>query len=278
MVPSYCRQFLDCTLLPLVSIAIPALSWGVGLVTRTLGGVATTAAAATGGNSVVAALSSVLAYLPALSHGIALYFVTPVGLLTTLVNYFFGHKEARLSSLSLVGVALIFAANSSAGVGVPIFDAWLRSAGIAAAHGAHAHASHTHAATRACSEGLAHCATNTLGCALLLGVNYLGKQYLEAKNRGCATSALAVALGGRVACPPGCNCGRTRIYGANANRRLKYQGRNILPVGEDVGRKQKREAGRGLDAFACIALALKSQFDTVNDHNFMTITCGRAIY
>ncbi|KAL7528666.1 hypothetical protein ACHAXR_003744 [Thalassiosira sp. AJA248-18] len=212
---------LDCTLLPLVSVAIPALSWGAGA----LGGATTTAA---GSNSVMAGLSSVMAYLPALSHGIALYFVIPVGLLTTLVNYLFGHKEIRFSMFSLVGVALIYIANSSAGVGIPSIDAWLHSVGIAAAsHGHHAHVGgqHVHDAcgavvgaatgmmTHTCPEGLAHRMTNTLGCAFLLGSNYYSKKYMEDKSQGCAASAMAQAWGGdsrgtsgRAVCPPGCNC------------------------------------------------------------------------
>eukprot|EP00579_Thalassiosira_antarctica_P020229 CAMPEP_0201961944 /NCGR_PEP_ID=MMETSP0904-20121228/8254_1 /ASSEMBLY_ACC=CAM_ASM_000553 /TAXON_ID=420261 /ORGANISM="Thalassiosira antarctica, Strain CCMP982" /LENGTH=438 /DNA_ID=CAMNT_0048508229 /DNA_START=156 /DNA_END=1472 /DNA_ORIENTATION=+ len=225
---------LDCTLLPLVSIAIPALSWGVGLVTGS-GALssATTAAAATGtgSNSIMVALSSLLAYLPALSHGIALYFVIPVGLLTTTVNYFFGHKEVRFSLLSLVGVALIYAANSSTGVGIPSVDAMLHSWGIAAA-GSHVHGAHVHDACGAvvgaatgmmahtCPEGLAHRMTNTLGCAFLLGSNYYSKKYMEEKNQGCAASALAEAWGGesggRAVCPPGCNC-EAPSYGTSSS-------------------------------------------------------------
>ncbi|KAL7553288.1 hypothetical protein ACHAWF_016544, partial [Thalassiosira exigua] len=192
---------LDCTLLPLVSVAIPALSWGAELVAPASG-----LAGAGGARPIAAGLSSLLASLPALSHGIALYFVIPVGLLTTIVNYFFGHREARFSLASLLGVALIYAANSHAGVGIPSVDAWLRSVGVASAAGGHA--GHVHDACGAvvgaatgmmahtCPEGLAHRATNTLGCALLLGSNYLSRKYAEERSRGCAASALAEAWGG----------------------------------------------------------------------------------
>lgn len=215
---------LDCTLLPLVSIAIPALSWGLGFVTGS--------AAITSSNPIMAGLSSLFAYLPALSHGIALYFVIPVGLLTTIVNYFFGHKEVRFSLLSIMGVALIFAANSSSGVGIPSIDSWLQATGVTA--GGHVHGGHVHDACGAvvgaatgmmahtCPEGLAHRMTNTLGCAFLLGSNYAGRKYVEEKSQGCAASALAEAWGGdsggkRVVCPPGCNC-EAPSYGATSRQ------------------------------------------------------------
>ena len=125
---------LDCTLLPFVSIAIPALSWGVGIITGS--------AAITSSNPIVTGLSSFMIYLPVISHGIAIYFVIPVGLLTTFVNYFFGHKEIRFSLLSIVGVAFIYAANGS-GVGISSVDTWLNSMGVVASahtgHGAHVH-------------------------------------------------------------------------------------------------------------------------------------------
>lgn len=205
---------LDCTLLPLVSIAIPALSWGVGFIIGS-GGAST---------AVPPALSAFLAYLPVLSHGIALYFVIPVGLLTTVINFFFGHREVKFSMSALFGVALIYAANSSTGVGIPSIDAWLQSTGIAAG-GVHDHAGHVHNACGAvvgaatnmmahtCPEGWAHRMTNTIGCAFLLGSNYASRKYMEEKNAGCAASALAEAWGGdsggrQMVCPPGCGCER----------------------------------------------------------------------
>lgn len=236
---------LDCTLLPLVSVAIPALSWGAGLVT---GAGAATAAAGAGGP-----LASLLAYLPALSHGIALYFVIPVGLLTTIVNYFFGHREARFSLASVVGVALIYVANSSAGVGIPSVDAWLHSVGIASAH---SHAGHVHDACGAvvgaatgmmahtCPEGLAHRMTNTLGCALLLGSNYYSKKYMEQRSQGCAASALAEAwggdAGGRPVCPPGCGCEKPS-YGTSAG--AKMGGETFFEWDRSTG----RSGGRGMN-------------------------------
>ena len=224
---------LDCTLLPLVSIAIPTLSWGVGFITGNAAYVASN-------NSIMAGLSSFLAYIPALSHGIALYFVIPVGVLTTIVNYFFGHKEVKFSLLSLVGVALIYVANSSSGVGIPNIDAWLQASGIVAMAGHHAHhGHHVHDACGAmvgaatgmmahtCPEGLAHRMTNTLGCAFLLGSNYASRKYMEEKSSGCAASAMAEALswgggdngGKRLVCPPGCNC-EAPSYGTSSTSRV----------------------------------------------------------
>ena len=211
---------LDCTLLPFVSIAIPALSWGVGIITGS--------AAITSSNPIMASLSSFTAYLPAISHGIALYFVIPVGLLTTIVNYFFGHKEIRFSLLSIVGVALIYAANGL-GVGIPSLDSWLNSMGIVASahtgHGAHVHdmcgavvGAATGMMAHTCPEGLAHRMTNTLGCAFLLGSNYASKKYMENKSEsGCAASALAEAWGSgdsggkKYVCPPGCSCESPKV-------------------------------------------------------------------
>lgn len=202
---------LDCTLLPFVSVAIPALSWGVGAIS------ATTAVAPVGSDdSLASALSATLSYLPAVSHTIALYFVIPVGLLTTIVNYFFGHKKIRYSLLSLAGVAVIYVANSSSEVGIPTVDRWLASGDILAVH----HGRHVHNACGAfvgaatgmiahtCPEGLwAHRVTNSLGCALLLGSNYLSKKYMEGKGQGCPASTLTeVWDGSRAVCPPGCNC------------------------------------------------------------------------
>ena len=210
---------LDCTLLPFVSIAIPALSWGVGIITGS--------AAITSSNPIMASLSSFMTYLPAISHGIALYFVLPVGLLTSIVNYFFGHKEIRFSLLSIVGIALIYAANGS-GVGIPSVDTWLNSMGIVASahtgHGAHVHdmcgavvGAATGMMAHTCPEGLAHRMTNTLGCAFLLGSNYASKKYMENKSEsGCAASALAEAWGGdsggkKYVCPPGCSCEQPKV-------------------------------------------------------------------
>ena len=225
---------LDCTLLPLVSIAIPALSLGAGILSSS--GAAGGGAAATTGNAslLASALSHLNAHLPGISHGIALWFVLPVGILTTAVNYVFGHRRLRFALVSMLGLSLIYLANSSVGTGIPNVDALLSSWGISAA--AHHHRvggieRHVHDACGAvvgaatgmlahtCPEGLAHRLTNTLGCALLLGSNHHGRKHME----GCAASVLAEAwggdvagVGGRVAClDPSCNSCEAPAYGAS---------------------------------------------------------------
>lgn len=243
---------LDCTLLPLVSVAIPALSWGAGALVA-----GTTTAASSG--PIMAGLSSFMIYLPTISHGIALYFVIPVGILTTLVNYFFGHKEIKFSLTSLVGVSLIYVSNSSVGVGIPSVDAWLHSVGIASAAGVGGHGhQHVHdmcgavvgaatgMMTHTCPEGLAHRLTNTLGCALLLSSNYYGKKYMEETSNGCAASALAQAWGGdsgskRMVCPPGCECE------APSNAETFFQWERGSPGGGAMGNKGK--GGRAFTRF-----------------------------
>jgi hypothetical protein len=209
---------LDCTLLPLVSIALPAVSW-----------VASGFTVGSSNNAILNGMSSMLAYLPALGHGIALFFVIPVGLLTTVVNYFFGHKELRFSLAALFGLLVIYAANSN-GVGIASVDSFLTSWGMAThTHGnAHVHdacgaivGATTGMLTHSCGEGWAHRLTNTVGCAFLLGSNYYGRKYTEKQSRGCAASALAEAWGSgndagrrRPVCLPGCGCEQPS-YGAN---------------------------------------------------------------
>lgn len=188
---------LDCTLLPLVSVAFPAISWIIGI---------TAASSATAAVPQLATFTTTV--LPALGHAIALCFVLPVGVLTTAVNYFFGHKQVRFVLPAVLGLACIYAANSSTGVGVPVIDGALEAWGIATHSHAHAGVAHV--------EGWAHRLTNTAGCALLLGTNYASKKYVEVRGEGgnCAAGAFAEAFGGGgdatsmgLACGPGCNCG-----------------------------------------------------------------------
>jgi hypothetical protein len=206
---------LDCTLLPLVSIALPALSWLAGGLTSSANN-----------NALLSGVSSIVDLLPALGHGIALFFVIPVGLLTTVVNYVFGHKQLRFSAAALFGVLLIYAANSSSGIGIARIDSFLTSSGIATHSHGHVHdacgaivGATTGMLTHTCAEGWAHRLTNTLGCAFLLASNHYGKKFMESQSKGCAASALAEAWGGndagrRLVCPPGCGCEQPS-YGAS---------------------------------------------------------------
>lgn len=205
---------LDCTLLPLVSIALPALSWIAGGLSIS-----------TNSNTLLSGVSSMVELLPAIGHGIAVFFVIPVGLLTTVVNYAFGHKQLRFSAAALFGVLLIYAANSSSGIGIASIDSFLTSSGIATHSHGHVHdacgaivGATTGMLTHSCGEGWAHRLTNTFGCAFLLASNHYGKKYMETQSKGCAASALAEAWGGndagrRLVCPPGCGC--EQPYGAS---------------------------------------------------------------
>ena len=239
---------LDCTLLPLVSIALPALSWLAG--SMPIG---------SSNNALLAGFASITDFLPALGHGIALFFVIPVGLLTTLVNYFFGHKQLRFSSAALFGIFLIFAANSNTGTGIATIDSFLTSSGIAThSHGGHVHdtcgamlGAATGMLTHSCGAGWAHRLTNTVGCAFLLGSNHYGKKYMEIQKKGCVANAFAEAWGGNDAgestvCPPGCGC-ESPAYGASKVNTNAQNGGEMFfswdkaAIGDS--RKQKVSAG-----------------------------------
>lgn len=186
---------------------MPALSWGAGVV----GGNAIGAAAAAGAGSGM--MNAILTYLPTLSHGIALYFVIPMGIVTSIINYYYGHGELKFSIFSLMGLALIFVANSN------VMGLVGGSLGMEVAHLHHHHHAHdacgamigaaTSMMAHTCppivgegAEGLVHRLTNTIGCVFLLGSNYAGKKYMEKVKessnsaRGCAASAFSDAWGG----------------------------------------------------------------------------------
>jgi hypothetical protein len=211
---------LDCTLLPLVSLAMPAIA----LVASILPGRAGLGGGMGGGgmdivhpdNGPILFLSTAFSYLdarlPGISHNIASYFVLPVGTLTSVVNYAYGHGRLRYALMSLVGLALIYLTNATHGTtGIHNVDDWLRSWGVlastTAAHPQHHHR-HVHdacgaivgAATgmlaHACPSGgggWGHRLANMLGCGLLIGSNRLGREY----SSRCAASALAESWGGR---------------------------------------------------------------------------------
>jgi len=215
---------LDCTILPLISIAIPLYSWSVGLLSSGGGGIANMNTASTGvmtdyiamsaggnnnNNWLVSAISTLMnSQLPSISHNIALYFVIPLGLVTSIVNYIVGHKQVRFTLLSFLGLVLIYIANSNIIISSSIIDiTWVQhSWDVIISNTVHSH-EHVHdacgaivgAATGMLShtcpsgEGLVHRLTNTLGCAFLLGSNYYGRKY----SRGvCVANALSEAFGG----------------------------------------------------------------------------------
>jgi len=118
---------VDCTVLPLVTVGLPFL------------GLATSAASS--------------AWLHELGHKVALWFVLPVGGLAMTINYL-GHRQLKLTSLSILGLSLIYMAN--AGHHAPLI----------------CYLPHKLAHSLHCGTSL-HRVTNLLGCAFLLSSNYL---------------------------------------------------------------------------------------------------------
>ena len=231
---------LDCTLLPLVSVTLPLLSWSANTLS--------------GSTGVLANISAFMPLLDEASHGMALFFVIPTGILTASVNYFFGHRKLRISALSAIGIMMIYSANSSS-VGLPHVDSLLSAWGVSVQsnHG-HGHVHDTCGAVvgvvtgmkaHTCPSGLGHRLVNTLGCAFLLGSNYIGKKYSE-ENEGCAASAFAEAFGcvsGSTKCPPGCTCRKTRSYGPSSEmvkdpNEIFFQWEGERPAGR--GRRHPR--------------------------------------
>lgn len=78
---------LDCTLLPIVTVALPLLG-------------------------VLNLDAAQIEWIHQLGHSLALCFVLPVGCMTTVVNYL-SHKRAWIASLASLGLALVGLANSS---------------------------------------------------------------------------------------------------------------------------------------------------------------------
>jgi MerC mercury resistance protein len=131
---------IDCTVLPILTVLLP------------LGG--------------VVAIST--PWLHQLSHQVALYFVVPVGLLTTGINAWSQSGATRrdggwvlAAAMGLLGVVLVGLANASDNAAV---FGWLPMAWRHAAH-----------------HGLTHRLVNLAGCALLWSSNYWSR-------RQCASS------------------------------------------------------------------------------------------
>ncbi|KAL3912786.1 MAG: hypothetical protein SGARI_000978, partial [Bacillariaceae sp.] len=122
---------LDCTILPIITVALPLLG-------------------------VLDLQASQLEMLHQLGHSLALYFVLPVGSLTTVINYL-SHKKTWIASMAVAGLCLVGLANSHMHV-----------------HGSIGNVLHL------IQHGPWHRVTNISGCAMLLGSNYLSQQ------QGCA--------------------------------------------------------------------------------------------
>jgi hypothetical protein len=141
---------LDCTLLPLVTVALPLL--GV----MNLG-------------------ASQLEAIDKLGHSLALYFVLPVGSLTTVINYL-SHKKKYISALAFLGLVMVGLANSHTHVHHwpalgPVSLDWIGSA--------------LHK-IQGCGTSPWHRIVNVSGCAFLLGSNYWSQQ-----QDGCAAHGIA---------------------------------------------------------------------------------------
>ena len=79
---------VDCTVLPIITLALPILGLGASTATA--------------------------AWLHELGHSVALCFVLPVGGLATTMN-FLNHRKKSLLSLALVGLSCVYAANGHGG-------------------------------------------------------------------------------------------------------------------------------------------------------------------
>jgi hypothetical protein len=98
------------------------------------------------------ATASHLEALHQLGHSLAVWFVLPVGTSTTLVNYYLSHRNPWLVGLASVGLGLVALANlhlPSSIVGLSL--SWLH-------------------------QGVWHRGINLLGCAMLLGSNYISQR------------------------------------------------------------------------------------------------------
>lgn len=127
---------LDCTILPVITVLLPLL--GV----LNLG-------------------ASQLEFFHHLGHQLALYFVLPVGGLTTVVNYT-GHKKKWITSLAMVGLAMVGVANSH-------WHHWPIVGG------------HVPGWIHLIQHGVWHRLVNISGCFFLLSSNYISQQ-----QPGCA--------------------------------------------------------------------------------------------
>lgn len=141
---------LDCTLLPLVTVALPllgVLNLGAGQ----------------------------LEAIDKLGHSLALFFVLPVGSLTTVINYL-SHKKKRISVLAVLGLTMVGLANSHIHIhNWPTVESFSLSWMGTVLHN-----------IQGCGSSPWHRIINVSGCAFLLGSNYWSQ-----KQDGCAAHGIA---------------------------------------------------------------------------------------
>ena len=141
---------LDCTLLPLVTVGLPLLgilNFGAGQ----------------------------LEFIDKLGHSLALFFVLPVGSLTTVVNYI-SHRKKPIATMAFLGLTMVGLTNSHFHIHHwpafgPISLGWI---------GRVLHE------IQGCGTSPWHRIVNISGCAFLLGSNYWSQQ-----QDGCAADAIA---------------------------------------------------------------------------------------
>lgn len=143
---------LDCTLLPLVTVALPLL----GILNLGAGQ---------------------LQAIDKLGHSLALFFVLPVGSLTTVINYI-SHKKKTIAGMAVLGLTMVGLANSHIHV-----HHWPTLGSISLDWmGRVLHK------IQACGASASpwHRIVNVSGCALLLGSNYWSQ-----RQDGCAAHDIA---------------------------------------------------------------------------------------
>ena len=177
---------LDCTVLPLITIALPLLGLTAGADGSTL--------------------SHTLHHL---GHSLALYFVLPVGTFATTVAYA-NHRSALKCLPGMLGLALIYLSNAS-GASLHLHTATVGdiSGGLNPLVQLVPH-DVLHAI--ADGDGWAHRIVNVAGCALMLGGNWWSKQQRTADGGSSQGSTEGGGGGGVGACfVPGCD----RVHGGD---------------------------------------------------------------
>lgn len=117
---------------------------------------------------IVAASPAQMEFLHELGHQVALYFVLPVGALATTMNYT-QHRKLWITVLGWLGLVAVAAANAGCTIPTSIVG-----------HSVH-HIMH------ALHHGVLHRTTNILGCALLLGSNYLSHKQGSCGDPACCS-------------------------------------------------------------------------------------------
>jgi len=177
---------LDCTILPIVSIALPLLGGGLSLLDTS------TSVAGTCHTGVIESIS----------HSVALYFVLPLGILTTILNQITMRSSKQTSNfflskivpkLPFLGLSLIYLSNAPASH----LDLLLSPSFVHALH---------------CGTTL-HRVVNLSGCTILLGSNYYLKKDQRCAFRGgnIDSTSLLCTLG---CCLPQDNNGRQQLQDA----------------------------------------------------------------